>query len=52
MDARCDLVLACVRDASLEPELLFEPLVAEPIGVFVRQTASTVYGVQPAAIVP
>jgi len=36
MDARFDLVLARVRDASLEPELLFEPVVAEPICVIVR----------------
>lgn len=36
MEARFDLVIARVRDASLEPDLLFEPLVDEPIGVFAR----------------
>lgn len=34
--ARFDLVIARVRDASLEPDLLFEPLGAEPIRVFAR----------------
>lgn len=36
MSARFDLVLARVRDASLEPELSFEPLTAEPLSVVVR----------------
>ena len=36
MHARFDLVVARVRDASLEPDLFFEPLVAEPIRVFAR----------------
>ncbi len=36
MEARFDLVIARVRDASLEPDLFFEPLVDEPIGVFAR----------------
>jgi len=36
MEARFDLVIARVRDASLEPDLMFEPLVDEPIGVFAR----------------
>lgn len=34
--ARHDIVIARVRDASLEPDLVFEPLIAEPIKVFVR----------------
>ncbi|MBT2301986.1 hypothetical protein J7E70_16100 [Variovorax paradoxus] len=36
MKARFDLVLARVRDASLEPELNFEPVVQEPICVVAR----------------
>jgi len=36
LEARFDLVIARVRDASLEPDLIFEPLCDEPIGVFAR----------------
>ncbi|MES2482245.1 MAG: LysR family transcriptional regulator [Pseudomonadota bacterium] len=36
MEARFDLVVARVRDASLEPELMFDPVVAEPICVVAR----------------
>lgn len=36
LQARFDLVIARVLDASLEPDLLFEPLVSEHIGVFAR----------------
>lgn len=36
MQARFDMVISRVRDASLEPDLVFEPLVAEPIRVFAR----------------
>ncbi|MCW5653899.1 LysR family transcriptional regulator [Hydrogenophaga sp.] len=34
--ARFDVVIARVRDASLEPDLVFEPLSTEPIKVYVR----------------
>lgn len=36
MEGRYDLVIARVRDASREPELVFEPLVAEPFCVIAR----------------
>ncbi|MCW5653898.1 LysR family transcriptional regulator [Hydrogenophaga sp.] len=37
MSAQYDFVIARVRDATLQPELLFEPLIAEPICVVVRK---------------
>lgn len=36
MVARFDMVVGRVRDASLEPDLVFEPLLAEPIRVYAR----------------
>ncbi len=37
MGAEYDFVIARVRDATLQPELLFEPLIAEPIWVIARK---------------